>query len=255
MSRIRAVLLWDLGRGLGNRLFRVAAAAALGGGTLLLLVAPGPEAVPVTALLALLFFGTLLSILIGWASGQRTRDLGPFLFAQPVSPGELLAGKLAGTGLWSLALLVLFLIPSIVFGGDPVTLVAVGALAAGVLLVFVLAGLVIGLAAGPVSGLLSVLLLWGASVVGWEAALAVFAGAGWLSGAPALFIAALLANPAGAFRVGALVGIDGVPFDVEGIDAWGWLFGQIELVAASIFLLWLIVLFRVGVVTLRRQEI
>lgn len=255
MTRVRAVLLWDLGRALGNRLLWVSAAAALGGGALISLVAPGPEAVPVTAILALLFFGTLFSILIGWASGQQTRDLGPFLFAQPVSAGELLMGKLAGTGLWSLALLVLFLGPAVILGSDPATLVGLGALAAGILLVFVLAGLVVGLAAGTVSGLLGVLLLWGMSVVGWEAGLALLSGAGWLPGAPALFLALLLSNPAGAFRVGALVGLEGVPFDVEQVDQWSWLFAHLETVATAVFLLWLIVLFRVGVGAIRRQEL
>lgn len=254
MSRAAAVFLWELRQGLRNRFLQIFAVASVAGGIVLVAAAPGPEALPMLVLLVLLFFGSLFAILVGWASGQQARGQGAHLFAQPLMPREMLAGKLAGTGTWCLALALLVAAPPAAAGGPLDALVALSGLALGLLLVFVLAGLIIGLVADPVPGLLAALLAWAISVGGWEVGLAVLADAGWLQEAPGIFLGLLLSNPAGAFRVGAMVGLEAVPFDVEQLDAWRGLFRNIGLVAGAVFSAWLVALFGVGARALARQE-
>jgi len=136
----------------------------------------------------------------------------------------------------------------------PATLLGLGILSAGFLLVCVLAGLVLGLLATPVSGLLAVLLVWALSVAGWELGLLVLARTAWIEQWPGLFVTLLLINPAGAFRVGALVGLDSVPFDTAELQTGRLVFQNIKLAATGIFILWLAALFVMARWRLGRQE-
>lgn len=254
MSRIIAVYLWDLMQGLRNRLMQVFALACVAGGTALLAAAPGRETLPLLLIQALLFFGSLFGILIGWGSGQQSRNQGAFLFAQPVGAGELIVGKLLGTATWCLLLLTLFMAPAAVQAGLPGTVLALGALAMGLLLVCLVAGLFIGLVAAPVTGLLAVLLAWAVSVAGWELGLLLLSEVGWIERMPWLFVALLLVNPAGAFRIGAMVGLDVVPFDADELDTGGFVFAHIGWVATAIFALWLVLLFALAQWRVAREE-
>ena len=238
MSRFFAIVRWDLMQGLRNRFMQVFALACVMGGSALLGAAPGRETLPLVLLQVLLFFGSLFAFLIGWASGQRARDQGAFLFAQPIGAAELVGGKLVGTGSWGVLLLALFMGPALLRAGMFGTILPLMALTVGFLLVCMLAGLGIGMIAAPVTGLLAVLLAWAVSVAGWELGLLLLSGARWIEPMPWLFVGLLLLNPAGAFRIGAMVGLDSVPFDAEGLETGRWLFENIVPAALGLFALW-----------------
>jgi hypothetical protein len=254
LTRIAAIYRWDLMQGLQNRFLQVFAVVCVMGGTALLAASPGPETLPLVLIQAILFFGSLFAFLVGWGSGQQARAQGAFLFAQPLGAGELVAGKLLGTGTWSLLLLLLFMGPAALRSGMPETILALGALAAGLLLVCVLAGLLIGLIAAPVSGLLAVLLAWAVTVAGWELGLLVLSEAAWMARMPGVFVTLLLLNPAGAFRVGAMIGLEAVPFDASELDTGRTIFAHIMLVAGGVFAVWLAALFAAAAWALGRQE-
>lgn len=245
---------WDVSQAWHNRFLQVFAVACVLGGTALLAAAPGRETLPVLLIQAVIFFGTLFAALIGWASGQRERDQGAMLFAQSVNPLALLLGKWLGTGLWCLLLLALVLLPATLQAGIPGTMFALGALALVLLLVFLLAGLVFGLLAAPISGLLAVLLVWAFSVAGWELILLMLSRWSWMHQQPGLFIGLLLANPVGAFRVGSMIGIDTIPFNAEELTTGRWLFANILLVVPLIFATWLVLLAAIGRRLLWRRE-
>lgn len=242
MTRTAAVYVGDLLLGLHNGFVRVFALSCVLAGTALLAASPGDEALPLILIQAVLFLGSLFGCLIGWSSGQRSRDQGAFLFAQPIGAGEMVVGKLMGTGTWSLLLLLLFVGPAALLAGMPEAILSLGALGFGFVLVFVLGGLLIGLVAAPVSGLLAVLLAWAVSVAGWELGLLVLSDAAWLQRSPGVFLTLLLLNPAGAFRVGAMIGLEAVPFDATGLETGRLVFENITLVTGGVFTLWLAVL-------------
>lgn len=254
MSRLGALYRWDLLLGLHNRFVRVFALACVTGGMVLVAASPGHDMLPLALLQALLFFGSLFGALIGWASGQRSRAQGAFLFAQPLGSLEIVVGKLLGTGTWCLLLLLLFLAPATLAAGSPATILALGSLAFGFVLVYVLGGLLIGLVAAPVQGLLVVLLAWGVSLAGWELGLLWLSEAAWLQRSPGLFLALLLVNPAGAFRIAALLGLEAVPFDAAELETGRILFENILLFTVGTFGLWLAALAATAAWSLGRQE-
>ncbi|MFW5925858.1 MAG: hypothetical protein ACOC9T_01315 [Myxococcota bacterium] len=254
MRRIGAIMLWDVQQGLRNRFMRVFALACLGGGSALLAAAPGREVLPMLLIQAILLIGSLFAMLIGWGNGQQTRAQGPFLFAQPVSAGELIVGQLLGTGGWCLLLLLLFMSPAALRAGMPQTLAALAALGAGLVLVCVLGGLVIGLAAPPVSGLLAVLLAWLVAVAGWEVGLLLLTETTPIVEAPELFIGLLLLNPAGTFRIAAMVGLEAVPFDAEELQSGRLVFEHVGVAATAIFAGWLALLLGSGIRAVSREE-
>lgn len=249
MNRMLTICHWDMMQGLRNRFLQVFALACLLGGSALLAASPGPETLPLVLIQAILFFGFLFAILVGWGSGQQARAQGAFLFAQPFYPAELIAGKLLGTGSWCLLLLLLFMGPAAVRAGIPQTLLMLSVLAWGFLLVGVLAGILIGVSAAPVSGLLAALLAWAVAVVGWELGLLILSETAWIARTPSVFVMLLLANPAGAFRVGTMVGLDTVPFDATELETGRFVFEHIVSVTAGVFALWLALLF--GIATWR----
>ena len=254
MRRFLAIVRWDLMLGLRNRFMQVFAVACVLGGLALLIAAPGREALPLVLIQVLLFFGSLFAFLLGWGSGQQARHQGAFLFAQPIGMGELVGGKLLGTGTWAIVLLTLFTGPVVVRAGMLETMLPLVALSVGFLLVCMLAGLGIGLVAAPVSGLLAVLLTWAIVVAGWELGLLVLSEAAWIEPVPWLFVALLLVNPAGVFRIGALIGVESVPFDTDGLETGQWVFSHIMLVAMSMFAVWAAFLFAIFRRWAGRQE-
>lgn len=254
MSRAWAVALWDLQLGLQNRLLHVLAAAGLAAGFALWALAPDPDPVAMLLLQVLLFFGSLFALLMGWASGQQARGQGAFLFAQPVRGWELVLGKLLAVAVWCAGLLVLVTGPVAVGFGLLAPVASLAALAFGLLLVAAAAGLVIGIAARAAPGLLGALGAWAVAVAGWEVGLIFLADVPGIADVPAVFVGLLLLNPVGAFRVAAMVGLEAVPFDTEGLGVWGGVFDSIGAVAAGLFALWLLGLVLGGAWTVRRQE-
>src|SRR5690606_26900822 len=109
LRRIATVYLWDLTQGLQNRFLQVFALFCVMGGSALLAASPGRETLPLILIQTILFFGSLFGCLVGWGSGQQARAQGAFFFAQPIGTGELIAGKLLGTGSWFLLILLLFI--------------------------------------------------------------------------------------------------------------------------------------------------
>lgn len=254
MSRLLTIFRWDLMAALRNRFMQAFAFACVVGGSALLFAAPGRETLPLVLIQALLFFGSLFAFLIGWGSGQQARQQGAFLFAQPIGTSELVAGKLLGTGSWGIILLALFMGPAVLRSGMVETMLPLIVLAIGFLSVCLLAGLGIGLLATPVSGLLAVLLAWAMSVAGWELGLLVLSEAAWIEATPWLFVTLLLVNPAGAFRVGSMIGLESVPFDTEGLETGRWVFEHITLVALALFAIWAVMLFATIARGIDRQE-
>lgn len=254
MSRLLTVLRWDLAQGLQNRFLQVFVLACVMGGTALLSAAPGPETLPLVLIQAILFFGSLLALLVGWSSGQQAREQGAFLFAQPIGAAEMVAGKLLGTGAWCLVLLLLFMGPSLLRAEMPGTLLALGGLSLGFLMVCVQAGLLIGLLVSPVSGLLAALLAWVVAVAGWELGLLILAQSEWVARSPGLFVGLLLVNPAGAFRIGAMLGLETVPFRADELETGRFVFSHIKFVVMSLFAFWTTLLFWVASRRAARQE-
>lgn len=254
MKRLAAIFRWDLLLGLHNRFVQIFALACLAGGMVIVAVSAGQQMLPLALMQALLFFGSLIGALIGWGSGQRARTQGAFLFAQPLTPLEITLGKLAGTGVWCILLLLLFLFPAIVAGGTPGSIGVLAILATGFLLVYVLVGLLIGLVAAPVTGLLAVLLAWGISVAGWELGLLLLSDMSWLQQSPGVFVGLLLLNPAGAFRVSSLIGLDTVPFDAAELEHGRVIFENIVPFTMGIFLIWLAGLTAAAAWGVRRQQ-
>lgn len=254
MNRFLAIVRRDLMLGLRNRFMQVFALACVMGGAALLAAAPGREVLPLILIQVLLFFGSLFAFLIGWGSGQQARQQGAFLFAQPIGTGELVGGKLLGTGSWGIALLVLFMGPAVIYSGMLGTMLPLIGLTIGFLLVCILAGLGIGLLAAPVTGLMAVLLAWAVSVAGWELGLLVLSEAPWIEPMPELFVTLLLVNPAGAFRLGAMIGLEPIPFDTEDLRTAQWVFEHIVPVALSLFTIWTAGLFAVITRWVGRQE-
>lgn len=253
MNRIASIYRWDLEQGLRNRFLQVFAVVCLAGGAAILAAAPGRETLPLILIQAVLFFGSLFGFLVGWSSGQQARTQGAFLFAQPFSAGELVLGKLLGTGTWCM-MLVLFMVPAALSVAMPATMLTLGALALGFVLVCLQAGLLIGLIAAPVSGLFTVFSAWVVMVAGWELGLLVLSGMDWIQRSPGVFVTLLLINPAGAFRVGTMVGLDTVPFDASELETGRIVFENIKFMTACIFALWLAMLFSATVWMLSRQE-
>ncbi len=254
MSRLMTVLRWDLSQGLQNRFLQVFVLACVMGGSALLSASPGPETLPLVLIQAILFFGSLLALLVGWSSGQQAREQGAFLFSLPIGAAEMVAGKLLGTGAWCLALLLLFMGPSLIQAEMPGTLLALGGLALGFLMVCVLAGLLIGLLVSPVSGLLAALLAWVAAVAGWELALLILAQSEWIAQSPGLFVGLLLANPASAFRIGAMLGLDTVPFSADELETGQFVFRHVKSVVMALFAAWTALLFVIASRRAARQE-
>jgi hypothetical protein len=254
VKRAAAIVLWEVQQGLRNRFMRIFALACLGGGAALLAAAPSREVLPMLLIQAILLVGSLFALLIGWGNGQQTQAQGPFLFAQPVSAGELIGGQLIGTGGWCTVLLLLFVVPAAARVGAPQALAALFGLGVGLVAVCVLAGLLIGILVTPVSGMLAVLLGWVVAVAGWEIGLLVLAQAVPLERIPGLFVALLLINPAGAFRIGTMVGLEAVPFDADELETGRVVFEHIVLVAGAIFGTWIALLFALGVRLVDRQQ-
>ena len=254
MSRLFTVMEWDLMLGLRNRFMQVFAFAGIVGGVTLLAASPGPETLPLIMIQAILFFGSLFAFLIGWGSGQQARDQGAFLAAQPIGNAELVAGKVIGTGLWGIVLMILFLAPAVFQAGLAESILPLVGLPIGFLLVCMLGGMGIGLLAAPVTGLLAVLLAWGMIVAGWELGLLVLSQASWIESAAWLFVVLLLINPAGSYRIGAMIDLESVPFDTQGVETGRWVFEHISLVAMAVFAAWTVLLFVIITRRLDRQE-
>jgi hypothetical protein len=254
VRRVGAVCRWDIRLGVKSRIVQILVPAWLAGGAVLVATAPDEATLPLILMQAVLFFGSLFGALIGWGSGQRAREQGAFLFAQPLDALEIVAGKLIGTGTWALLLLLLFFAPAALTAGMPTTILALAALAAGFMLVYVLGGLLIGLNASPVAGLLAVLLVWGISVAGWELGLLLLSDAWWMQQSPGPFLTLLLLNPAGAFRIAAFIGLDTVPLDAAEFETGRIVFEHIVLVTGGIFGLWLAALAALTTALLRRQQ-
>ncbi len=254
MNRVAAVFFWELRGGLHNRFLQLFALACVMGGSALWAASPGQQMLPLVLIQALLFFGSLFAFLTGWGSGQQARAQGPFLFAQPVSPAELVGGKLLGAAVSCALVLALFMGPSAVRSGAPGPLLGLGALGFGFLVVCALAGLCIGLLASPLPGLMGVLLAWALTVAGWELGLLALSEGAWLQQSPGLFVALLLLNPAGAFRLGAMIGLEAVPFDAVELQTGRAVFENIMVVAGLVFALWSVALFALAARGTGRQE-
>jgi hypothetical protein len=67
-------------------------------------------------------------------------------------------------------------------------------------------------------------------------------------------VALLLLNPAGAFRIAALIGMEGVPFDASELETGRIVFQNIMPFAAGIFTLWLAALAAAATWSLGRQQ-
>jgi len=254
VNRIAAIFRWELLLALRNRFMLAFAIASILGGVTLLAAAPAPETLAMAAIQVILFFGSLLAFLVGWSSGQQARAEGAFLFAQPIGAGELVVGKVLGAGSWCLALLLLFLAPAAIQAGMTDTLLTLILLASGYALVCLSAGLLIGLSAAPVPGLLAVLMSWVILVAGWELGLLVLAEIGGIASLPALFVTLLLVNPAGVFRIGALVGLETIPFDTAELETGRLAFDYIWTTAGTVFIGWILAILTLTIWRVGRAE-
>lgn len=254
MHRFAAIYYWDLLQGIRNRFLQVFTLFCAMGGVALLAASPGPETVPIILIDSVLFFASLLAIMVGWSSGQQTRSQGAFLFAQPIGALELVVAKLLGTGTWCILLLLIFLSPLLSHLESINTLLPFIYLTAGYLLVCLLIGLLIGLTSSSVSGLLAALTVWVVMIFGWELGLMLLAQLTEITQYPALFVTLLLTNPAGVFRVGSLVGMETFRFDASELGTSIFVFHHVKLVSVGIFAIWSALIFILTGWRVSRQE-
>lgn len=154
---------------------------------------------------AVLYAISLSALLLGLSSAQAESDEFTWLLGQPAGMGPWLAGKaIALAALVGVASLVL-VVPTFVAGAGSSDLVTTGLGAAGVSVVFALAGLALGFwVRDSVRGLILALALWFVLLFGADLLLLGSAGAAWAEAHPDAWVVPLMINPLDAYRITVL---------------------------------------------------
>jgi len=198
-----------------NRFLYAHVVLVLVAGTLPLLT-PGDalaRGAPWWLLHAVLYAVSLSALLLGLSSAQAEAEEFTWLLGQPAGPGPWLLGKAAAlAGLAGGSTLAIALPVMLAGGGSSgLTVVALGA--AAVAVVMAMAGLVIGFwIRDAVRGLIAAVAVWFTLVFGTDLLLLAVAGAPWVQANPDAWVAALMLNPLGAYRVTVLFAVEQAAF-------------------------------------------
>lgn len=256
MNRLKAVVLREIFGGIWNRTMQIVGLACLVGGFGLVAVNPGSDALPYLLLQTMLYFGSLFGLLLGWSTAGVARTEGAFLFVQPVRRSELLAGKLLGSGFVAVVVLGLLMGPVGIGSGFTPELARFFGLVSVYVLVFLAIGLVIGFFWGNrTSGLLVLLLVWAGLVIGWDFMMMLLGAVDGVQSLSWLWVLLLFANPVHSLRLSMLFGLEMLAMNPgEQLDVMGFLFVYPGVTALVSFLVWLLVIYLLGWITLRQLE-
>jgi hypothetical protein len=169
--------------------------------------------------------------LLGLSSAHAEADEFTWLLGQPRGPGPWLAGKaLALLGLAGGSTLLLGL-PAALAGGISGDLALAVAGAAGVAGVCAAAGLALGFwIRDAVRGLILAVAVWFLVVFGLDLLQLAVAGAPWAQAHPDVWVAGLMLNPLGAYRITVLFAVEHAAFSGLAADSLaGWWSGHAPL--------------------------
>lgn len=240
-------------RAVGNPwLITLAVLTGLGGMMILWFATPGSGGF--LFLQMQLFLLPLFAVLMGCSSAHEDLEEMPVLFAQPLFRGAYVFGKWSALTLLLALLTLLAMGPRALFGRDESALMFLWA--HGVLLsgVFVALGLVLGVSwQDRARGLIVSLLAWVGLVFGWDAVAWLAVQSGLAERWPAAWVAGLFANPPAIFRVGALLALEDVPFQVPAAEAsTAWLLRHTLLLTPVVCAVWIALSLGLGTARLRR---
>lgn len=208
-----------------NRFLHVhlALAAAVG---LLPLFTPDAAArsASVWILQAVMYCLSLSALLLGLSAAQGDADEFPLLFAQPVSRGAWLLGKMLAVTMLLVLAAALVGVPAALLGGLSATLAAMAAAAAGVTVALAAVGMAVGFwVRDHVRALLTAMGIWFALLFGTDLVLLAVAGAPFAQAHPSLWLAPLMVNPLDALRITVLFTFEETaPAGLESGALAGW---------------------------------
>ncbi len=162
-----------------------------------------------------LYLVPLFSLLAGVGSAQNETEERETLLAQPIGATARVTGKFLA--LWIIVALaaVPLVLPSALNGGDLDGLIYLAAHAAAVGGIFAALGLAVGFSTADRSrAYLGGLCLWLLLLVGFDIVALMMAHSGAAEVSPQLWISLLMASPLDSLRVGALLKLGKIPFDI-----------------------------------------
>ncbi len=201
---------------------------------LLALLAPPEAAGQGTAwwvLNGVIYVASLSALLLGLSSAQAETEEFALLFTQPLRTGGWTLGKCAGLAGVMLPSAVLLVLPTMIAsGGGSALLWGTALAAAAVSVLFAWIGLALGLwIEDPVRGLIAALAAWCLLLFGGDLLLILIGGSPWVHANPSAWVATMMANPLGAYRVTLLFAVERAAFseaDLHGLTRW-WLHNPI----------------------------
>lgn len=213
---IRLFLVRELHAALLNRLIAIFAGLMLLLGVFPILLARGNAAdlAPHILLLGSLYLVPLFAILAGTASAQNETEEHPILMSQPVRPAARLLGKWMALELVLACGSLLLVLPGWLAGADGRELGVLGSQAAGLAGTFAALGLAAGFScADRIKAHLISLCLWLFFLISSDLLALAAIPLSLARSAPEAWVAILMLNPMDAFRIGALLTLERIPFD------------------------------------------
>ncbi len=205
---------------------------------------------------ATLYLIPLVSLLIATGSAQSEAEEQPILMSQPVRRGSRVIGKFLA--LWLvIAIAALLLVAPAAFAGA-----SLGALlflwlhALGTGGTFAALGLAIGFStADRVKAHMIALAAWLLFLAGGDLIALALAQTGAMQRLPDLWLALLMLNPLDALRIGGLLSLDRIPFDIATAPPLGqWWLGNLGLWFAMLSTGWIALSLAWSLFRLERQE-
>lgn len=187
-----------------------------------------------------LYLIPLFSLLVGIGSAQNETEERAFLMSQPVPAASRLLGKFIAV--WIIAMIgVVLLTAPIAFSGIPDGLLFLGIQITSLAGIFIALGLAAGFSTTDrLRAYLSGFCLWLALLVGTDLLALVTAQNGFAANSPNMWIALLMGNPMDAFRIGSLLEIGKIPFEMDTLPPLGrWWLGNPALWYALLSLAWI----------------
>lgn len=189
---------------------------------------------------ALLYAVSLSALLLGLSSAQAESDEFTWLLGQPLGPYPWLVGKTSALLVLTGGSTLLLGLPTVLAGGASSGLLLTVLGAAGIAVVCAAAGLALGFwIRDAVRGLISAVALWFVVVFGLDLLQLAVSGAPWAQAHPDLWVAGLMLNPLGAYRITVLFAVEQAAFSGLASDSLaGWWSGHAPLWLATMTACW-----------------